>query len=404
MKFCKYSILFLTLIFSFCTQKINLPENAADQYARWFITLNKNLFDSLVSYKNFEILFDSIAKESQKKYRGKSGTYSIALEDSLRLSYIVGWKTPKNIRNDTTYPLIIYLHGGTSTLKTDKGEKAYDMLSALSDTFDLFLASPSANMNAPWWSSIGIWRILQTIRFMSLLYPINQDKIFLAGVSDGATGCYLASNTINNVFAGFIAVSGYGGMLRSFGIELFPQNLMQRNILNINGGKDHLYPISYVKDFISWLESNGVNIEHREYLEEGHGFDYREKEMGNLAKIIRNWSKEKNNNSIFWIFSKGFPNIVNNCIYWELLPETKSSINAFWKNDTFVVKTSGVKKIYFAFENLNNPLIYISLNGIKPKIYKPLKMNTKIMLLYVANKLSPIPKNVYVYNVEVKNK
>jgi len=116
---------------------------------------------------------------------------------------------------------------------------------------------------------------------MTLHYPINPDKVFLAGVSDGATGCYAVANTMCGPFAGFIAVSGFGGMLPQMGIQLFPSNIMQRPIYNVNAGKDRIYPIEEVRKFLDWLTNSGVAIERKEYPDELHGFDYRGKESAN---------------------------------------------------------------------------------------------------------------------------
>ena len=162
------------------------------------------------------------------------------LTDSAQQPYRVGFSTPRRVAADTTYPLIIYLHGGTGSERNDKGDSAFTMLKDLADTFRLFLASPSANRYTPWWSPAGLSRVLQTLRFMTLHYPVNPDKVFLAGVSDGATGCYAAANTIPGPFAGFIAISGFGGMLPQVGMELVPGNLMQRPIYNVNAGLDRI--------------------------------------------------------------------------------------------------------------------------------------------------------------------
>jgi len=193
-----------------------------------------------------------------------TGDIRVRLTDSTGTVYGLGLRTPRAIRMDTTYPLVIYLHGGTGSERNDKGDSAFLMLEALADTFSLFLASPSANRYAPWWSPTGLLRILQTLRYMTLHYPINPNKVFLSGVSDGATGCYAAANTINAPFAGFIAVSGFGGMLPAVGMHLVPANLALRPIYNVNAGRDRIYPIDLVKRFIADLRLQGVGIIEKE--------------------------------------------------------------------------------------------------------------------------------------------
>lgn len=341
-----------------------MPPGASQQFGHWFVSPVPATRDSLISYGMSAPKQDSIARDAQKKFAGPSGKFTVILPDTFGSSYTIGWKTPVQIRRDSLYPLIVYLHGGTGTTLTTKGEFAWDMLSALGDTFNLFLASPSANREAPWWSPAGISRILQTVRFMTLGYPIDPERIFLAGVSDGAAGCYAAANTVCGPFAGFIAVSGYGGMLFQLGMELYPGNIMQRPILNINAGKDQIYPIEAVRKFLDWLTANGVSVERTEYPDEKHGFDYRPKEYGHLARFIRTWKRPVATRSFSWTFVSGFPNLPDNVLQWEFLPEAGNrTINGYWINDTLQVRSAGIKTVTFGV-SVNCPAhSFVRING-----------------------------------------
>jgi dienelactone hydrolase len=334
---------------------------------------------------------------AEEQYAGAFGLgkFTSVLPDTFGSRYTLGWKTPSRIRRDTTYPLIVYLQGGTGTSLSTKGEIAWDMLSALGDTFELFLASPSANRENPWWSAAGISRIAQTVRFMTLCYPINPDKIFLAGVSDGAAGCYAAANAINSPFAGFIAVSGYGGMLFQLGMELYPANIMQRPILNINAGKDRIYPIEVVRKFLDWLTANGVSVERKEYPEENHGFDYRDKEYGHLAQFIRAWSRPVNSRSAAWTFVRGFQNIPDNLLQWEFAPDVSGqAINAYWTGDTLQVKAVGMRSATFLFPGMTDAKeIHVRINGTTLRRVSALPLdNTPLYMAAVRHGLFPRPR------------
>jgi acetyl esterase/lipase len=379
-----------------------MPPQAAELYAQWFVNPTAALADSLLSYNNFVQKADSLARSAVASNRGPSGTHSQVAVDTFGASYTIGWKAPDKIRFDTAYPLIVYLHGGTGTTLSTKGERAYDMLSSLSDTFSLFLASPSANRDAPWWSPAGMSRVLQTVRFMTLHYPINPDKIFLAGVSDGATGCYCAANTICDPFAGFIAVSGYGGMLVSLGQNLYPRNLMQRPILNINAGQDRIYPFQMVMQFLSWLDQNGVNVQHREYPEEKHGFDYRSKEYGNLANIVRTWSRPRSRSAISWVFTPQFPNYPPHCIGWEFGKDgSGADIVAFWTDDTLELRCSGLSSVTCSFDNLPSKGRFVSINGAGPKPLTPTTSDGRMLLSQTQHRLFPIATPQTIYKIKI---
>ena len=283
------------------------------------------------------------------------------LDDTAGVRYCMGFQTPRRLAVDTAYPLIIYLHGGSGTERNDKGDSAVRMLTDLADTFDLFLASPSANRYTPWWSPAGLSRILQTLRYMTLHYPINPSKVFLAGVSDGATGCYAAANTIPGPFAGFIAVSGFGGMLPMVGMPLSPGNMAQRPIYNVNAGHDRIYPIEQVKKFVEALREQGVPITATYYPDEQHGFDYRAKEMGALAWLIRSWSRPVRA-AIDWTFIDGFPNLPDNLLSWTI-DSVDAAIRGRWQGDTLVINERGLQTITAIFPQFSSSKLVCSLRS-----------------------------------------
>jgi len=233
-----------------------------------------------------KILADSARLTSPDK------DHSVTLSDSDGTPYALGIGLPHNFDRNRAYPLIVYLHGGIGTELSTKGEHAWEMLGGLRDSIDVILASPSGNRFAPWWSSRGMGRIIHAVRYVGIMYDIDTNKIILAGVSDGATGCYAVASALggDGPFAGFFAVSGFGGMLPQLGARLSAGNLRKRPIYNVQGGKDHLYPIEAVNGFIEYLRGEGVPVTSKVYPDEGHGFDYREREYSEFVERIKAWS------------------------------------------------------------------------------------------------------------------
>jgi pimeloyl-ACP methyl ester carboxylesterase len=277
--------------FLFC-QSGRIARPDIDSVRQWFVCGGLGRDDSLFLKKIPVAVFDSVVKVLAGEKSLDSGAFTDTLDDGNNTRYVLGYKTPPSIRRDTLYPLIIYLHGGTGTQLNTKGAFAWDMLTPLGDTFNLFLASPSTNRDAPWWSYRGLARIMQTLRFMSVRYPINPDKVFLAGVSDGGTGCYMVANTIPEPFAGFFAVSGFGGMLPQLGVMFSAKKLAMRPIYNVNAGKDRIYPLPFVIQFLDELQKHGVIVERSIYPDQEHGFDYRAREFGHFAQRIRLWERK----------------------------------------------------------------------------------------------------------------
>ena len=167
-------------------------------------------------------------------------------------------------------------------------------------------------------------------------------------------------------FAGFIAVSGFGGMLSNFGFQLYPTNIMQRPIYSVNAGKDRLYPLEEVDKFLDWLANNGVSVERKHYPDEQHGFDYRDKEFGKLASCIRAWSKPAENRGISWTFSPGLPNCPDNIVSWRLQTGSSSpQVNAYWRGDTLQLDSRGVTELVVSFPGITAEDIIVCKNRIK---------------------------------------
>lgn len=356
-----------------------LPENIDSTFTDWLINPGAEKKKLLLSYKLSAEVLDSLAA-TVKSREIKTGKFSCNLFDQDGTEHILGFATPDIIAENTLYPLIVYLHGGIGTPRNDKGEHAYEMFRFLADTIDIFLASPSGNRTAHWWSRKGLERILQTVRYMTLHFPIDPKRIFLAGVSDGATGCYAAANAAQGPFAGFIAISGHGGMLKRLGIELHPSNLMQRPIYNINAGKDRLYNPQAVNQFLDWLEQNGVLLKRKFYHNEEHGFEYREKEKTTLAEIINTWYKPDREN-ISWIVVNNVSNYADNLLNWKICGnKPQARILAYWQEDTLNVKVNGICSFTMVSDRkAKGKLFYKTAKG-EVEILEPVKLNTSLYL------------------------
>ncbi|MBN1130469.1 MAG: dienelactone hydrolase family protein [Chitinispirillaceae bacterium] len=391
------STLIALFVFSGCSRHPASRCTPAD-VREFFVNPQSTAFAAMARHCADSVLFDTRLRVPSDS--APAGDRRLRLTDSTGAVYGLGYRTPAAIRSDTSYPLIIYLHGGTGSQRIDKGDSAFLMLEALADTFDLFLASPSANRSTPWWGPAGLSRILQTLRFMTLHYPINPDKVFLAGVSDGATGCYAAANTINAPFAGFMAVSGFGGMLPSLGMTLVPANLMHRPIYNVNAGQDHIYPIGQVSRFTSALKQQGIRIIEQVYPDEAHGFDYRAREMGSLADLVRTWSRP-HSSAVAWTFIPGFPNLPDHIIDWRF-SEGDAFIRTWWSNDTLVVRSQGLssftlplaatspgEKIACCFPALQN----------RTRMVSPLKSTRPLTLLLMINRCFPESPPTWYYRI-----
>jgi hypothetical protein len=276
------------------------------------------------------------------------------------------------------------------------------MLLPLVDSCEAFLASPTATRSVPWWSPMGVERILQTVRFMALHFPIDPERIVLAGVSDGALGCYASATLVPGPFAGFIAISGNGAILPSLGVPLTPGNLMQRPIYNVNAGHDRLYPVEQVGAFLDALRGQGVDVERRVYPDEDHGFDYRDREMGALAARVRSWRRPAERRGISWRLLPGYPCRADNLVSVEYDPAVAGlpGLNAYWDQRRLVVRSTGIRSFTFRASPLDRPPVVVA-NGRPEARSKDVSARLEAVLEAVQQSCLPALPSDALYSVAI---
>lgn len=202
-------------------------------------------------------------------------------------SWSLGFYIPEFVK-DSLYPLIIYLHGGIGTERTDKGEKSWEMFQFITDSLPVVIASPSGNRFAPWWSEVGAQRIFSTIDQMTSHFPIDKSKIFLAGVSDGATGAIAISSLKNSPFAGIIGSCGFPPM---FGNSLDFETMKSTPIHLYISGKDRLYPADSVIQWCKERQKEGALITYTFKPLAEHGFDFKTEEKSTIISLLKKWKR-----------------------------------------------------------------------------------------------------------------
>jgi acetyl esterase/lipase len=367
------------------------------QFEQWFVgtAATPALLFRTIGIGDLRDVADSLRRT------GRAGRFTATLSDTFGMPYSVGYQTPRALRGDTLYPCIIYLHGGTGSVATNKGDSAYLMFAMLADSMDLFLVSPSANRMAPWWSPAGLSRILQTLRFISARYPVDPQRVILAGVSDGATGCWAAANTIYAPFAGFIAVSGFGGMLPQLGMALRTENLMQRPVYNVNAGLDRLYPVDVVTMFLDSMERAGVGVLRKVYPEEQHGFDYRMLECGTLCSLVREW-KLPGGPALQAVGSSAYPLAIDHCLSLEpAAGASEYAIRGYCRNDTFFLYTSGLNRLLMYFDSDDRCAAQgrITINTGAVRTLKKTEPDAGILFTQMKKSCSPLIHDRIYYSI-----
>jgi poly(3-hydroxybutyrate) depolymerase len=203
--------------------------------------------------------------------RGKTGIVRLSnrTSDGVEHQYVLN--VPDNYDPARRYQVRFHLHGGVGG-RASNAPVGTGTIGALAGAEQIYVI-PYAWNDAPWWSDDQVLNLVEILDAAKRLYNVDENRVVVSGVSDGATGAYWVAMRETTPFASFLPLNGYWMVLASGDIDdgmLFANNLRNKPIFAVNGGRDRLYPTSLVDPHIAHLKRGGVTLDYRPQPEAGH--------------------------------------------------------------------------------------------------------------------------------------
>lgn len=161
------------------------------------------------------------------------------------------------------YQVRVQLHGGVMGRDTAEPRGA-GTIGALAGAEQIYVI-PTAWRDAPWWSITqeeNLDAILDSVR---RTYNVDENRVVLAGVSDGATATFYLGMRQTTPFASFQSLNGNVMVLTNPNLEfgdLSPNNLLNKPFFIVNGAMDPLYPAAAVAPYYEHLKNHGVDVSY----------------------------------------------------------------------------------------------------------------------------------------------
>ena len=176
---------------------------------------------------------------------------------------------PEDYSKDKPLPLILALHGGYGqgfeyvwTWLRPARSRGYAILApkSWSNTWDF--DTPSLDTGS----------ILRMLDEVTREYAIDPARVYLTGLSDGATFGYIFGLEYSRLFRGFAPVAGVlhpavDSMLREGRGKEMP-------FLIVHGVHDFIFPVAFARSFVKLLESIGYQLTYQELPDWGHAYPY----------------------------------------------------------------------------------------------------------------------------------
>ena len=362
-----------------------LDEYAKEDYKnlmsdkRWNILKTNALADKIKFFKKIKAAekeFFSISNiklnPNTKKLYNKIKTYnpylpkqqqnysiSLKINDTTNTSYLV--HLPKKYNPKKKYSTLIFLHGAVRfsplvdyqiTQQTLGGwNRFYTKYASLNDVILVF---PSANKTYNWMTTDdGFFMIPKIVKQLKTALNLDDNKIFISGHSNGATGSFSYLMKQPTQFAGFY---GFNTQPKVYTGGTFIENILNRSYINFSTDQDYYYPPN-ANDSLSIL-MDSITADYKDYRYNGfpHWFpEFDESEpaykilFSDLIKRERKPYPEK----ITWEFDD---NRYGN-IDWlsEIKLDTLDSKKIWQKHQNFKIK----KELKY---NKEDSLVFVNVN------------------------------------------
>lgn len=200
----------------------------------------------------------------------KEQNYSVffPINDTIKSSYFV--HLPKNYNPQKKYPMLIFLHGAVFYTKfdnftTDDNLKGWNRFySKYADQHDAILVFPLADKKYNWITENGFYMVPEIISQIKSTINVDDNKVFLTGHSNGATGSFSYLVKQPTYFAGFYGFNTQP-IVRTGGT--FIQNALNRSYINFSTDLDYYFPPQANDDLTDLMKS--LDIDYKDYRYNG---------------------------------------------------------------------------------------------------------------------------------------
>lgn len=219
--------------------------------------------------------------------------------------------------------LHVYLHGGVqySTTRLSNVKKRRLKKLRVEGAISVY---PTARNSAKWWYESQSKNIPEIIKIIKRRYNVDDNRVFLHGLSDGGGGVYYFASHAPTPFAGFIALIGSPHVLREkhnvFG-KTFPGNFVNKPIFAVNAEDDEFFPASTVEGMFEAINAGGGDVTFHAVTGNHFGMPWLVQKKKAYESFVANYTRNPYPDRLYWQIDKHTP---FNRIHWLIVKDTNS--------------------------------------------------------------------------------
>jgi hypothetical protein len=223
---------------------------------------------------------------------------------------------PASYDPERRYQVRFQLHGGVSRESNrPRGDGSIGPLAGAEQIYIL----PTSWVDAMWWNPSQIENLRTILDVVKRTYNVDENLVAVSGVSDGGTGAYYIAMKDTTPYASFLPLNGSIMVLRSEDLaigDLFPTNLRNKPFFVVNGGRDPLYPASYVGPAVLHLKEKGVEVLYKPQPNGVHNTAWWPEVKDSFETFVRNHPRVPLPDRLTWE-TNGSP--IDNRAHWLVI-------------------------------------------------------------------------------------
>jgi pimeloyl-ACP methyl ester carboxylesterase len=297
------SLGFISMIATSTAQNVSVRVDAAFQ--KFFSASSsqeaaRTVEDVLESGVTFEDAFARL-RTGRRYAAQQAGIFRLMNQTSDGVEHYYAVNVPETYDPSHKYQVRFQLHGGVDG-RTDNQPRGSGGIGQLAGAEQIYVL-PYSWRDAPWWSDDQILNLNAIVDQLKRTYNIDENRVVVSGVSDGGTGAYYVAMRETTPFASFLPLNGFILVLANDSIDdgkNYPNNLRNKPLFVINGGRDRLYPTSIVEPFTRHLMSAGVMIEYHPQPEGEHNTAWWPQEKEGFEKFVTEHPRDPYPDTLTW--------------------------------------------------------------------------------------------------------
>lgn len=237
----------------------------------------------------------------------KQRNYSIMFQinDSIRSSYYI--HLPANYDPAQSYPVLFFLHGAVRYSEFTDFQAEYILkdwnrfYTHYADKDGVILIFPQANKQYNWMKpEDGFYMISSILKNIKTALNVDDNRVFISGHSNGATGSFSYWMKQSTPFAGFF---GFNTQPKVFTGGTFIKNGLNRFFVNFSTDQDYYFPPQANDSLEVLATSLHLNYEDHRYTGFPHWFpEFKESEAAYkiLFQKIKEYKRNPFPEELYW--------------------------------------------------------------------------------------------------------